>query len=157
MRRRYTAALELIDAQVGLPLDTLAHSGSADNTYVLNTSDHGERLGDHGLYQKSVFYEPAARVPLLAAGPGIPRGESDATVEMSDLHPTLLELAGVTASLPLDARSLGPVPHDPAVPHRADTLSQLVTARCLRTERYKLIDNVNDGAELYDRGADPTE
>lgn len=157
VRRQYTAALELIDAQVGLLLDTLARSGAAERTYVFYTSDHGEMLGDHGLYQKSVFYEPALRVPLLAAGPGIPRGTSEALVEMSDLHPTLLALAGVTPALPLDARSLGPLLRDPGAAHRPDALSQLTTARCLRTAEHKLIDNVNDHPELYDLREDPAE
>ncbi len=157
VRRQYTAALELIDAQVGLLLDTLAKTGAADNTYVFYTSDHGEMLGDHGLYQKSVFYEPAVRVPLLAVGPGIPQAESGALVEMSDLHPTLLELAGVSPRIPLDARSLWPVLRDPAASHRINTLSQLTSARCLRTDHYKLIDNINDRPELYDLQEDPTE
>ncbi len=160
VRRQYTAALEVIDAQVGLVLRALQRGGQADRTYVFYTADHGEMLGDHGLYEKSVFYEAALRVPLIASGPGVPRGRSDALVEMSDLHPTLLELAGVAPRLPyaaLDARSFAPVLADPAAAHRADALSALTTARCLRTATHKLIDNINDRPELYDLRADPDE
>jgi arylsulfatase len=157
VRRQYSAALEAIDQQIGALLAALEETDQADNTYVFYTSDHGEMLGDHGLYEKSVFYEPALRVPLLASGPGIAPGISDALVEVSDLHPTLLELAGVPPPAGLDARCFTPVLRQPGAPHRTCVLSVLAGARCLRTERHKLIESVHEGLELYDLQEDPQE
>ncbi|TNJ67512.1 hypothetical protein FE784_03785 [Paenibacillus hemerocallicola] len=77
-------------------MDRLERRGFADNTIVVFCSDHGEMLGDHGLFLKTVFYEGALRVPLIVADPGgNRRGQvSDALVELADLHPTLLDWAG---------------------------------------------------------------
>ena len=68
-RRQYCAATELIDAQIGEMLRALEQRGMLDNTYIIYSSDHGEMLGDHGLYTKSVAYEASLRVPLIVAGP----------------------------------------------------------------------------------------
>jgi len=72
-RRCYGATVEYVDSMAGraLALVDLA------TTLVVFTSDHGDMLGAHGIAQKSVFYEAAWRVPLLVAGPGVPRGRVD--------------------------------------------------------------------------------
>ena len=72
-RQQYCAATELIDNQIGKMLDALEQRGMLDNTYVIYSSDHGEMLGDHGLYTKSVAYEASLRVPLIIAGPHVMR------------------------------------------------------------------------------------
>ncbi|HEY8744187.1 MAG TPA: sulfatase-like hydrolase/transferase [Chloroflexota bacterium] len=157
VRRQYTASLELIDDQIGQILKTLEARGQAENTYVLYCSDHGEMLGDHGLYQKSVHYEAALRVPLIVTGPDITPAVSDALVELSDINPTLQELAGVTPRSELDARSLLPLLRDPAATHRQETISQLDNCRSLRNRDYKYVYNQNDLPELYDLREDPNE
>lgn len=157
VRRQYTAALELIDTQIGCILATLEQRGQTEQTYVVYSSDHGEMLGDHGFYQKSIAYEPALRVPLLVAGPGVSPGVSEGPIELSDVHPTLLELAGLAPRPGLDARSFVPLLRDPTVDHRSDALSALVNFRVLRTRRHKLIENYNDLTELYDLEDDPQE
>jgi choline-sulfatase len=74
-------------------LDELDRSGLAENTYVLYTSDHGESLGEHGLFDKQTSYEGSVAVPLLIRGPGIAPGQRiDAPLGHVDLHPTLLEM-----------------------------------------------------------------
>ena len=74
-------------------LAALEQRGMLENTYILYSSDHGEMLGDHGLYTKSVAYEAALRVPLLIAGPGIAAGQtSDALVELIDVKPDDLRI-----------------------------------------------------------------
>jgi choline-sulfatase len=157
-RRQYCAAIELIDDHVGRMLEALEARGMSENTWVLFASDHGEMLGDHGLYTKSVAYEASLRVPLLAAGPGIPGGRtSDALVELIDLNPTICELAGLPAQENIDAVSFAPLLRDEAETHRADAVSALRHLRCIRTARDKLIQNFNDAAELYDLEADPDE
>jgi choline-sulfatase len=157
-RRQYCGAIQLIDDQVGMMLDALDERGMLENTYVIFSSDHGEMLGDHGLYTKSVAYEASLRVPLIAAGPGVERGRvSDALVELIDVNPTICELAGLPPQENIDARSVGPVLRGEADGHREDAVSAITNFRTIRTDRYKLIDNYNAPNELYDLQEDPQE
>ncbi|MEK6236409.1 MAG: sulfatase-like hydrolase/transferase, partial [Planctomycetales bacterium] len=94
----YYAMIELIDDQVGRMLDALEQTGQLENTVVIFMSDHGEMLGDHGIYFKGPhFYEEAVHVPLVIRYPRrFQQGlRSDALVELTDLAPTLLETAGL--------------------------------------------------------------
>ena len=157
-RRQYCASTELIDAEIGRILSVLENRGASRNTYVFYSSDHGEMLGDHGLYRKICAYESALRVPLLAAGPGIAGGRiSDALIEMADVNPTICELAGLPAQERIDARSFAPVLRQERSAHRTETIAALREFRCIRTERHKLIDNYNDRPELYDLAEDAEE
>src|SRR3546814_1538517 len=68
VRAAYWAMCDLIDQQVGRMLDALDRTGQRENTIVIFMSDHGEMLGDHGIYLKGpYFYEPAVRVPLIVS------------------------------------------------------------------------------------------
>jgi choline-sulfatase len=157
-RRQYCAATELIDDQIGLMLAALDARGMLDNTYIVYSADHGEMLGDHGLYTKSVPYEAALRVPLLIAGPGIESGRvSDALVELIDLNPTICELAGLPEQSQIDAKSVVPILRGEATAHRGETVSAIRDFRCIRTDRYKYIENYNALDELYDLDQDPDE
>lgn len=157
-RRQYCAAIELIDDQVGLMLDALEQRGVLDNTYIVFTSDHGEMLGDHGLYTKSVPYEGATHIPLLVSGPGIKGSRvSDALVELIDIHPTLCEMAGLPVQENVDARSFAPILRGQDARARSDVVSAIRSFRCLRTQEYTYIENYNDAPELYDRERDPDE
>jgi choline-sulfatase len=157
-RRQYCASIEAIDEQIGRVLAAVAQRGWLDNTFVIFSSDHGEMLGDHGLYDKSVAYEASLRVPLVAAGPGIRAGAaSDAMVELIDVNATICELAGLGPQENVDALSLAPLLRGSAQQHRANTVACLRHWRAIRTERWKLIDNYNDLTELYDLAADPHE
>src|SRR3546814_10907664 len=70
VRAAYWAMCDLIDQQVGRMLDALDRTGQRENTIVIFMSDHGEMLGDHGIYLKGpYFYEPAVRVPLIVSWP----------------------------------------------------------------------------------------
>jgi arylsulfatase A-like enzyme len=97
----YYGMMELIDDQVGRLLDLLESSGQRENTLVIFGSDHGEMLGDHGLTGKGCrFYEGAVHVPLIMSWPGhfregVKCGE---LVELTDIAPTLAELAGLSMS-----------------------------------------------------------
>ena len=157
-RRQYCAATELIDAQIGQILDALERRGQLDDTYIVFSSDHGEMLGDHGLYTKSAAYEASLRVPLIIAGPGIRGGRSsDALCELIDLNATICDLAGLPPQEGIDARSLKPVLDGTADTHREDAVAALDNFRCLRTATHKYIHNHNDRHELYDLVADPDE
>ena len=157
-RQQYCAATELIDDQIGEMLRALEQRGMLDNTYIIYSSDHGEMLGDHGLYTKSVAYEASLRVPLIVAGPGIPKNQiSDGLVELIDLNPTICDFAGVPVLPRIDAKSIAPVLHGETETHRTETVSALRNFRCIRTATHKLIENYNDVTELYDLENDPAE
>jgi len=157
-RRQYCASMELIDDQIGRILDTLEETGQRENTIILYASDHGEMLGDHGHYTKGVPYEASIRVPLIVSGPGLPAGEvSDALVELIDLNPTICDLANVPPLQNIDAISFLPLMQGQTTSHRSETLSEMRGFFCLRTDRYKLVQNINDCLELYDLEKDPDE
>lgn len=157
-RQMYCAAIELIDDQVGRILDALEKRGMMDDTLIIFTSDHGEMLGDHGLYTKSFGYEQSIRVPLLISGPGIPRGQvHDTLVELIDVNPTICEAAGLPAQEDIDARSLYPFLRGEREEHREDAFCVLRNFHCLRTKTHKVIVNHNDCVELYDLVDDPDE
>ncbi|MCD6365881.1 MAG: sulfatase-like hydrolase/transferase, partial [Planctomycetes bacterium] len=156
-QRQYCAEIEAIDDHIGRIMDALERRGMLDNTIIIYTSDHGEMLGDHGMYTKSVPYEAALHVPLLISGPGIPSGRvTGAIVELIDVNPTICELSGLPRQENIDALSLAPVLQG-ADSHRPDALSVLRNFECLRTETHKLIVNHNDCVELYDLQQDPRE
>ncbi len=157
-RRQYCGLIELIDDQVGLILHALNRRGMRDNTYVIFSSDHGEMLGDHGLYAKSQAYEPSLRVPLILAGPGIQAGcVSEELVELIDINPTICEFAGLPPQENIDARSLARVVRGETSEHRTETVSTIRHFRCIRTRTHKFVQNYNDVSELYDLENDPDE
>jgi choline-sulfatase len=158
VRRQYCALIELIDDEIGRILDALEARGMLEDTIIVFASDHGEMMGDHGLYFKSMAYEPSLRVPLIMAGPGIEAGAvSHALIELIDLNPTLCELAGLPAQENIDARSFSRLLADPEDAHRSETISSMQNFACLRTATHKYVDNYNDQTELYDLRIDPHE
>lgn len=92
----YYGMISQLDHQVGQILQALEESGQADDTVVVFLSDHGDYLGDHGMYGKGLSYEGSIRVPLILRGPGIQPGVRVGGVgTLLDLAPTLLDLAGI--------------------------------------------------------------
>jgi choline-sulfatase len=109
-RSAYFGMITELDANVGRVLADLEHTGQIENTVIAYTSDHGEMLGNNGLWLKNTLLEGAARIPLILAGPGIPKGRTvDAPVCHTDLAPTLLELGEAPAVKELRGRSLLPL------------------------------------------------
>ncbi len=98
LKAAYWAMVDLIDHQVGRLLDYLDETGMRKDTLILFHSDHGESLGDHGMYLKGpYFYENNIHVPLIISWPGVIREgvRSRALVELTDLAPTLCDAAGL--------------------------------------------------------------
>lgn len=95
--KNYLRTVAAIDESVGRLLDYLDHTGQAENTIVIYTSDQGYFLGDHGWADKRFFYEPSLRMPFLIRYPSeIPAGSvSDEILTNLDFAPTLLDYAGV--------------------------------------------------------------
>ena len=96
-RRAYYGSVSYIDEKVGELLTALDGAGLRDNTVIMFTSDHGEMLGERGLWLKKNFYEPAMRVPMIVSGAGVTAGRSTTPVSLLDILPTCLGVAGVSS------------------------------------------------------------
>jgi len=161
----YQAAVSFMDAQVGVLMDALDRRRLWARTVVVFTSDHGFHLGEHGgLWRKNTLYEECTRVPLIVVAPGLrqPGQPSVRVVELVDLYPTLVELAGLTAPGPLDGVSLRPLLDDPAatVKPAAFSVTERVPpehGRSLRTARWRYTLWPDGSQELFDHDADPGE
>ncbi|MBL4907202.1 MAG: sulfatase-like hydrolase/transferase [Sneathiella sp.] len=93
----YYGMCSYLDHNVGRVLAALTASGQEDDTLVIYASDHGESLGNRGLWGKSVFYEDSCAVPMMMAGPGIEKGaRCETPVSLVDIYPTVVEAAGGT-------------------------------------------------------------
>lgn len=103
--------ISLLDEYLGRILTTVQEAGLYENTIILYTSDHGDMMGEHGLWFKCSAYEWSSRVPLLIAGPGIPAGARRISpASLLDLGPSLCGLAGVAPVYEeSDGRDLSPV------------------------------------------------
>jgi choline-sulfatase len=97
-RAAYYGLITYLDRKIGNLLDALEKAGLAKNTVVVYTSDHGEMLGEHGLWRKMCFYEEAARIPLQIRCPSLfPAGKRvSQCVSLVDLTATVLDLAGIS-------------------------------------------------------------
>jgi arylsulfatase A-like enzyme len=106
----YQACVSFADAQVGVVLDALDRHDRWKDTVVVLVGDNGFHLGEHGgLLRKDTLFEEALRVPLVVAAPGLAAGAVvQAPVELVDVYPTLVELAGLEPPPGLDGRSLAP-------------------------------------------------
>jgi len=110
-RAAYFALVKELDDYVGRMLNAVEEeSGAPEDTLIVYTSDHGEMLGEHGLWFKNVLLEDAARVPLILAGAGLPRGKTiDVPVTHADLVATLLDIAGIPGPAGMRGHSLLPL------------------------------------------------
>lgn len=163
MIRAYYAATSYMDAQVGRVLDAVRELGLEDDTIVVFASDHGFMLGEHGQWMKNILWEPAARVPLILRVPGKHASagkRSPRTVELLDLYPTLVELAGLPHYARNEGKSLTPLLARPADKRwTKPALSQVRGGRSVRTERWRYTEweGGAKGRELYDHRRDPAE
>ena len=106
----YYGMITAMDERVGLILKELETQGLSKDTWVVYTSDHGESLGEHGLFYKQCSYEGSVGVPLIVRGPGAPAGGSiDHPVTLVDLYPTILDMAGIASEPGLPGRSWLPL------------------------------------------------
>jgi choline-sulfatase len=129
--RRATAAyygmIESIDSHYGQILERLAYVGqNLDDWIIVYTSDHGEMLGEHGIWEKQKFYEASARVPLIIRWPNAFEGGRtvDENVNLCDLFATLCDLAELPIPPGLDSRSLAPLLRSESWPWHNESISQ---------------------------------
>jgi choline-sulfatase len=163
-RQGYFANISYIDDKLGELLDTLERTRMADDTVVVFCSDHGEMLGERGLWFKMNFYEGSARVPLLFSGAGIPAGLVTTPTSNLDICPTLCDLAGVGmgAVMPwTDGQSLLPLTkgalRTEAVPMEYAAEGSYAPMAALRDGKYKFVHCELDPPQLFDLEADPLE
>ena len=109
-RRAIYGRITLVDDHLQRIVSLLEKAGALDDTYLTFLSDHGDMMGEHGLWYKNTAFEPSSRVPLIFTGPGIAPGRINETVSLLDLGPTLAGLAGIPAlAVPSDGRDLSPL------------------------------------------------
>ncbi len=169
-RAAYYGLVTFVDRLIGDVLDALEACGLAEDTLVAYTADHGEMLGEHGLWWKCNFYEPSVRVPLILRLPGrIPAGQRRAQVcSLVDLVPTMLRYADIDPGAEgLDGDALVAVLEQPDGPAAAAWKDEAFAEyhahasthpMCmLRRGRFKLNYVLDEPAELYDLEADPGE
>ena len=161
-RRAYLAAVSYADERVGEVLAALEACGLAGDTVVVFTADHGELLGEHGLWYKMSFFDPSARVPLIVRVPGGAAGRVAAPVSHLDLAPTLAEIADAPAAGEPDGLSLLPL-LDGGDAREGDVVAEYLAegvtapAVMIRRGRHKYIRCGEDPDLLFDLGADPHE
>ena len=168
--RRYAETTLALDESVGRVLDYVQKNGLANNTLVIYMSDNGFSLGEHGLIDKRHAYEESIRIPMIAWGPGmVPAGaRAEDMVRNIDIAPTILELAGVQPTRPVDGRSVLPVLRGQRVSAAGEFLYEYYwehafphtpTTFALRGDRFKYIyyHGVWDRQELFDLQTDPQE
>ncbi|MEM9249222.1 MAG: choline-sulfatase [Pseudomonadota bacterium] len=165
-RRAYYGSISYIDAMVGRILETLEAIGQAEETAILFTSDHGEMLGERGMWFKKHFFEPALRIPLILKMPGRGAARVATPVSLVDLLPTFMGLAegpGWTSPVEgLDGEDLTALLDAPPALDRpvfAEYLAEATTAPIVMIRRgpHKFIGSRDDPPLLFDLGADPSE
>ena len=163
-RRAYFANISYLDDKVGELVDVLQRTRMLDDTIILFCSDHGDMLGERGLWFKMSFFEGSSRVPLMIAGKGIQPGLIETPVSNLDINPTLCDLVGIDLSAIApwtDGESLlpltrGAVRQSPVFMEYAAEGSQAPMV-AIRDGRYKFVHCEIDPPQLFDLEADPFE
>ncbi len=165
-RRAYFGSISFVDRLIGDVLSALADCDFDQNTVVVFTSDHGEMLGERGLWFKKVFYEASVRVPLVMCMPGsLSAKRVDVPVSLVDLMPTLIALAydGDEVDLveQLEGESLLPIAA--GAQRQADVVAELMSEGLadpvvmIRRKAYKFIGGPDHPSQLFDLESDPCE
>jgi len=154
------ACITCFDHHIGRIFDTLKELQQFDNTIVIFAGDNGLSLGDHGLMGKQNVYEfGGMHVPFMMAGPGIPKGKSDAFAYLFDVYPTVCELTGTPVPPEVESKSLVPVITGKAAKVRDYAFTAYRSCqRAVRDERWKIIRYpLVDRTQLFDLENDPHE
>ncbi|MGI9317111.1 MAG: sulfatase-like hydrolase/transferase, partial [bacterium] len=166
-RHAYYGSISYIDQQIGLVLDTLIETGFDQSTMIVLTSDHGDMLGERGLWYKKSFFEDSVRVPLIIRLPGASPSRVYSPVSLVDLLPTLMEVSAMTPPSELldslDGRSLVGSIHGNDKDERNATYSEnlaegaMAPILMVRDAQYKLIYSPIDPIQLFDLTTDRYE
>lgn len=162
-RHAYYGAISYVDDQFGRIRRALKATGIADDTIIVILSDHGEMLGERGLWFKMTFFEGSLRIPLVIHAPSrFAPGRVAASVSSMDLFPTFLDLSGAPPPpTPIEGRSL--LPHLEGREGHDEVLAEYLAEGALgpivmiRRGRHKYIRSFSDPEQLFDLVADPDE
>lgn len=158
--------VNLIDENVGKILDALEEEGLMDDTVIVYTSDHGELLGDHGLWTKGpFFYEGLINIAMMIYDPDMEKGYSEALTSSVDIVPTVCELLGINIPLYVNGVSQKRHLEDPNIHVRERCLVEYrngygdndCASMVLITDRYKYARYQDGVSELTDLKKDPRE
>ena len=159
--RAFYAALTHIDHQIRVVIGTLKEEGLLDNTIIAFTADHGDMLGDHRRWAKTVMYDNSANVPLMI----IPAADDermaidrhdDRLAELRDVMPTLLDLANLPIPETVEGQSL--IRNERRDYLYGEHWENICATRMIRDAQYKLIYYpVGNCLQLFDMNADPRE
>jgi uncharacterized sulfatase len=161
----YCGMISFMDDQIGRTLDLLDELGQTSNTFVVFTSDHGHFLGHHGLYAKGPFhYEDVIRVPMLAAGPGLPAGaRNDAPQTLVDIPAAFAAASGAGVPLwmqgrdPLASWSTGAGRDAVIVENHHNGAAVHLRTLVTKTHKLTVYRNHPDWGEVFDLQNDPDE
>jgi len=163
-RLAYFANISYIDDKIGEVLEALRGTRQTEDTIIVFASDHGDMLGERGLWFKMNFFEGSARVPLMIAAPDLPVGRMDTPVSTMDLTPTLCELAGISFDQIApwtDGETLVPLANGVArtSPVRMEYAAEGTVAPmvCIRERQWKYMECAADRTQLFDLSNDPHE
>lgn len=103
----YLACVKSVDDNIGRVMDYLKETGQDKNTVIVLTSDQGFYLGDHGFYDKRFIYDESLRMPFIIKYPGVlsPMSINNDVITNIDFAPTLLEMAGIKTTQPMQGKS----------------------------------------------------
>ncbi|MBA2451070.1 MAG: sulfatase-like hydrolase/transferase [Chloroflexi bacterium] len=163
--RAYYGMVSFLDEQIGLVLQALDEAGLRDSTRIIYTTDHGEQLGEHGLWWKSSMYEGAVGVPMIVAGPDVPAGKVSTTnVNLTDCFPAIVEAVGAESrpeDSDLPGESLFRLAQQADRPRTVFSEYHAIFSPSgtymVRTERYKYVHYVGYPPQLFDMQDDPDE
>lgn len=161
-RATYFALVTYLDHQIGRILATLEETGLANTTRVVFTSDHGDNVGDHGLWWKNTMYAGSVGVPLIIAGPGIDPGVCTTPVSHIDLVPTILRLGGMNPPADLPGQDVLKIAAAPDRPERVvfseyHATGSITGIFMVADSHYRYVEYVGEAPQLFDRESDPQE
>lgn len=155
----YYAMITHLDDGFGRLIKALRETDEFKNTIIVFSGDNGLAVGQHGLMGKQNLYEHSVRVPMIFAGPGIPKGQKiDSLVYLLDIFPTLCELTGAEIPTSVEGVSLLPCLHNPDTEIREALY--LVYANSIRGVTdgcYKLIEYACGASQFFNLSRDPLE
>ncbi|MCF6176760.1 MAG: sulfatase [Victivallaceae bacterium] len=155
----YLACINFADTMVGKLLKSLQQSRYADNTVIIVWGDNGYHLGSKKRIHKGTLWERSTRIPLIFAGPGIPKGEViKQAVDSVNIYPTVANLCGLKEKKGLDGINMVPLMKNPQMKWDYPAItSQLGKHHAVRSNRYRYIRYSDGSEELYDHSKDPNE
>ena len=171
-RTAYWGLVHRMDEMIGRVLDALEDAGMLDNTLIVYASDHGDHLGERGLWWKHTFFDESVKVPLIMRLPGVlPAGEvRDQVVNLVDLSQTMLEAMHAPQLPYANGKSFWDVAKDSSAPWLNETFSEYCTdpvphwtggravqQRMIRSDNWKLCLYDNEPPQLFDLKNDPLE